>query len=179
MFDPKKYFVAGLALLVVVLLASPVLAQMTPAVTVADQAIANGKVTIESVVSDGPGWLVIHAQKDGKPGPILGYSPVASGENDNVVVEIDATAATGTLYAMLHTDAGTVGEWEFPNGPDAPVKAGEQVITPPFNVTGGLAPAGLPVTGGQVFPWTGILLVMAGGLALAAGVGVFVVRRPR
>ena len=48
-----------------------------PSVTVADQEIVDGKVTIAEVVSDGPGWLVIHAQADGKPGPILGYSPVA------------------------------------------------------------------------------------------------------
>ena len=43
---------------------------ITPAVTVADQAIAAGMVTVAEVVSAGPGWLVIHAARDGAPGPI-------------------------------------------------------------------------------------------------------------
>ena len=80
-----------------------------PMVAVADQEIVDGTVTSAEVVSDGPGWLVIHSQADGKPGPILGYSPVADGSNTDVTVEVDATIATGILYAMLHTDAGAVG----------------------------------------------------------------------
>ena len=120
--------------------ATPVAGTMiVPSVTVADQEIVDGKVTIAEVVSDGPGWLVIHAQADGNPGPVLGYSPVVDGANAGVMVEIDAARATETLYAMLHTDAGEVGTWEFPEGPDAPVNVGEQVITPAFVVTGGLA----------------------------------------
>jgi hypothetical protein len=39
---------------------------------------------------------------------------------------------------MLHTDAGTVGTWEFPDGADVSVKAGDAVIAPPFQVTSGL-----------------------------------------
>ena len=77
---------------------------------------------------------------------------------------VDTSGATETLYAMLHTDAGEIGTWEFPGGPDAPVEVGDAVITPPFNVTGGL-PAALPETGGETLPWANILLVM-GGLAL-------------
>jgi plastocyanin len=112
---------------------------ITPSVAVADQDVVDGTVTIAEVVSDGPGWLVIHAQADGGPGPILGYSPVADGTNADVMVEIDASNATGTLYAMLHTDAGQEGTWEFPSGPDSPVVVGDQVVTPAFNITGGLA----------------------------------------
>lgn len=116
-------------------------AMITPSVSVADQEIVNGMVTIDEVVSSGPGWLVIHAQADGQPGPILGYSAVNEGTNTAVTVEIDASNATEILYAMLHTDAGEVGTWEFPNGPDAPVTVGEQVVTPAFAITGGLAAA--------------------------------------
>ncbi len=107
---------------------------ITPSVTVADQDIVDDKVTIAEVVSDGPGWLVIHAQADGKPGPILGFSPVSDGASAAVMVAIDTSSATETLYAMLHTDAGEIGTWEFPNGPDAPVMVGEQVVTPLFKV---------------------------------------------
>jgi hypothetical protein len=89
-------------------------------------------------VSAGPGWLVVHAQKDGNPGAVLGYSPVNDGDNADVVVVIDATQATQTAYAMLHTDAGTVGTYEFP-GSDGPVMVGDQIVNPAFQITGGLA----------------------------------------
>jgi predicted lipoprotein with Yx(FWY)xxD motif len=117
---------------------------LVPSVTVESQPIDNGEVTVADVVSNGPGWIVIHAQADGKPGPILGFSPVKDGDNKDVVVKIDATKATPTLYAMLHIDAGTVGTFEFPNGPDTPVKVDGQVVTPSFQVTGGL-PAATPI----------------------------------
>jgi predicted lipoprotein with Yx(FWY)xxD motif len=107
---------------------------ITPAVTVNDQDLENGSVTIVEIISDGQGWIVIHAQADGKPGSILGFSPVSSGENNDVVVEIDTSQATETLYAMLHADAGEMGEFEFPDGPDEPVNVDGQVVTPSFLV---------------------------------------------
>lgn len=107
---------------------------LTPSVVVVDQEILNGTVKIDSVVSQGPGWLVVHAQNDGAPGPILGYSQVTDGENSGVVVEIDAANATDTLYAMLHTDSGELGVFEFPNGADTPVSVDGQVVTPGFQV---------------------------------------------
>jgi predicted lipoprotein with Yx(FWY)xxD motif/polyisoprenoid-binding protein YceI len=112
---------------------------VVPSVTVEDQSIESGKVTVAEVVSNGTGWLVVHAQADGKPGPILGFSPVIDGENSDVMVEIDSANATETLYAMLHTDAGDVGSFEFPDGPDGPVKVDAKVVTPSFMVTAGLA----------------------------------------
>ncbi len=109
---------------------------VTNAVTVADQALGAGNiVTIANVTSDGAGWLVIHAQADGGPGPILGFAPVKPGNNENVIVTIDTAGATETLYAMLHVDAGTAGTYEFP-GDDVPAKdANGSVVTPPFQVT--------------------------------------------
>lgn len=111
-------------------------AAVTNAVTVADQAIAaDGTVTIASVTSDTPGWLVVHAQADGRPGPVIGFAPVGPGQNNDLTVEIDQTAATDTLYAMLHVDAGAEGEYEFP-GDDVPATdTGGNVVTPPFQVT--------------------------------------------
>ena len=42
------------------------------------------------------------------------------------------------LHAMLHTDAGEVGTWEFPDGADVPVRDGDgNVITPAFAVLAG------------------------------------------
>ena len=68
-----------------------------PSVTVSDQSIENGTLKITSVVSNGAGWLVIHTQVDGKPGPILGYTALAEGDNQEVVVDIDSSKATETL----------------------------------------------------------------------------------
>jgi hypothetical protein len=173
----RKLLSLGGAFLLLLVLVPSVLAQDTPAVTVVDQPIANGQVTVEQVISAGPGWIVIHAQADGKPGPILGYTQVNDGQNLDVVVDIDATNATQTLYAMLHTDAGTVGTWEFPGGADLPVKAGEVVITPSFQVTGG-PPTTLPETGGVPFPWAAVLLGL-GALMLFSGLGLAWARRSR
>jgi predicted lipoprotein with Yx(FWY)xxD motif len=105
-----------------------------PSVTVNDQEIAENSVTIAEIVSDGAGWLVVHAQADGKPGPILGFAALEDGTNNDVVVEIDTEKVTETLYAMLHTDAGEVGTFEFPDGPDGPVMVDEKVVTPAFKI---------------------------------------------
>ncbi len=107
----------------------------TPSVTVSDQADNNDSVTIAKVVSNGPGWLVIHKDASGAPGAVIGYAAVKNGENDNVVVKIDSYSGSPTLYAMLHIDAGKVGVYQFP-GPDVPVMVDGKMVSPPFKVTG-------------------------------------------
>jgi hypothetical protein len=104
-----------------------------------DQEIDMGTVTIPEAVSDEEGWLVIHADQDGAPGPVIGHTALSDGVSQNVTVEIDTQMATGTLYAMLHTGSGEMGTYEFPGG-DPPVKVDGQVVVKPFMVTG------LPVT---------------------------------
>lgn len=113
-------------------------AAAVPAVSVADQDISAGTVTVAEVVSDGPGWIVIHADAEGRPGPVIGYAAVADGANQDVAVDVATDQATETLYAMLHSDGGTVGTYEFP-GADGPVSVGDQVLTPAFQVTGAMA----------------------------------------
>ncbi|GEM_PF-1263495 len=110
--------------------------ETTAKVTVTDQSVDGGQLTIAEVDSPGPGWLVIHVQSDGKPGAVLGYVPVKAGVNTNVMVTVDDSEATPVLYAMLHTDAGQVGVYEFP-GADGPVQVDGQMVAPAFNVTGG------------------------------------------
>jgi hypothetical protein len=109
--------------------------KITPAVTAPDQEVKDDTVTISEVVSDGPGWMVIHSDTAGAPGPVIGYTAVAKGSNKNVVVKIDAYTATPTLYAMLHKDVGKVGSYEFP-GPDVPVMLNGAMVSPAFKVTG-------------------------------------------
>lgn len=169
-----------------------------PGVTVNDQAIENDTVTIERVVAAEPGWLVVHAEANGRPGPILGQTAVAPGENTDVAVQVSTAGATETLYAMLHSDRGEMGRFEFPDGADIPVTVDGQVVTPPFSVTGGLpqqsaaaapaptaapapapdAPATLPATNGGTSSALLVLLVVA-IMAIAGGVGVLIWRRAR
>lgn len=107
---------------------------VTPSVTVTDQDASNGTVTIPDVTAAQLGWIVIHADADGTAGPVIGYSQVQEGDNKDVTVKIDLSAATETLYAMLHVDAGTPGTYEFP-GDDVPVKVNDAVVVKPFKVT--------------------------------------------
>jgi uncharacterized protein YuzE len=127
-----------LVLVVSLLVVPTVLGQdMTPSVTVEDQRIEDGTVTVGTVVSDGPGWIVIHNQEDGQPGAVIGQAAVTDGENMDVEVEIDVSQATETLYAMLHTDDGEEGTYEFPDG-DAPVEVDGEVVLESFMITGGM-----------------------------------------
>ena len=105
----------------------------TPSVTVSDQAVKDDTVTISQVVSEGPGWIVIHKEQGGGPGPVVGYAAVRNGTNTKVVVTIDSYTATPKLFAMLHTDEGVVGKYEFP-GPDVPVVVDDKMVSPPFKV---------------------------------------------
>jgi LPXTG-motif cell wall-anchored protein len=155
------------------LTATTAYAQVTPSVTVSDQTIENGTVTVDQVVSDGPGWMVIHADQDGAPGPVVGWAAVQDGENSDVTVDIDTESATETLWAMLHVDAGEVGTYEFP-GADVPVQVEGEVLVEPFTATAAAQPETLPQTGGTATPWTALL--MAGG-ALAAIGGALLLRQ--
>jgi len=107
-----------------------------PKVSVSDQYIENGTVTINRVVSSGPGWLVIHADNNGAPGADLGWAPLKAGVNWNVRVNLDPAKATEYLWAMLHVDVGTVGKYEFP-GPDVPVTTDGKVVMKRFELSKG------------------------------------------
>ncbi len=104
-----------------------------PAVVANEQSVVDGTVTIASAYMDVPGWLVIHIEADGKPGPVIGYVALPAGESKDIKVTIDAAQSTPKLFAMLHIDAGVAGTYEFP-GDDAPVKDGEMIVMVPFNV---------------------------------------------
>jgi len=107
---------------------------VTPSITVQNQAVVNNTVTVQQVNAAQAGWLDIHADANGQPGPVIGHTAVVVGTNTNVKVTIDPTTATPTLYAMLHVDAGATGTYEFP-GADVPVQVNGQIVVEPFQVT--------------------------------------------
>jgi predicted lipoprotein with Yx(FWY)xxD motif len=107
----------------------------SPMIKVSDQAVNMGLITIDEVVSEGSGWVVIYTTKsNGQPDKIIGHSPVKDGGNDKVTVQVDTNLAKGTLYAQLQADRGKVGTFEFP-GPDEPVMVGVQMISTTFKAT--------------------------------------------
>jgi predicted lipoprotein with Yx(FWY)xxD motif len=113
----------------------------TSSLTVKDQTVTGGRVTIDIVVSNGPGWVTVNIQDaDGKPGAEIGYTAVKSGSSSNVVITIDATKATPVLFVVLYKDAGQVGKHEIP-GPDVPQEANGEKIQKTFNSSGVAASA--------------------------------------
>jgi hypothetical protein len=119
---------------------APVLAGDTPVqqlftayvIQMSDQPVAeDNTVVADTAVMDAPGWLVIHSDNNGQPGPVLGFAPVSAGRNADVSVEISSDGRTESVWPMLHVDTGTVGEYEFGtvDGADDPVSANGQVAT--------------------------------------------------
>ncbi|MFH0817529.1 MAG: cupredoxin domain-containing protein [Candidatus Micrarchaeota archaeon] len=128
---------------------------VTPSVSVTDQQVKDNGVVVSKVASSGPGWIAIHSDSDGAPGPVIGYAAVKSGENTDVLVKINTTAASPTLFAMLHTDAGTIGKYEFP-GEDKPVFVDGKLVSLAFKaIISKPSPSGNGTNGGTTPPSQG------------------------
>jgi hypothetical protein len=96
--------------------------------------LADNVLTVAEAVIDMPGWLVIHADNNGTPGNVIGYTRLDPGQSTNVSVTLDAAGITGVLFPMLHYDTDVIGEYEFGTieGADGPVVVNEQVVTAPL-----------------------------------------------
>jgi LPXTG-motif cell wall-anchored protein len=153
----------------------------TPSISASNQAISNGTITVASVVAAQDGWIAVH--KNGPDGkllltPLAGLAPVKAGTSTNVVVKLDESFAAGAILSpMLHIDAGTIGTYEFPGGPDTPVQADGKVVVVSLTVTEAAAPVppSLPNTAGTSAP---VIWVLAAALALV-GLGTLLLRRRR
>ena len=80
-----------------------------------DQSGDGTAVTVASVSLPTEGFVVIHADADGAPGPILGRTDLLpAGDSADVVVSLDtAIEADATVFPMAHVDANANGEYEF------------------------------------------------------------------
>lgn len=110
-------------------------AAVTGSLDAADQTGDGTLITVKSVnITGGSGFIAIHADASGQPGPVVGHVAIPEGDSSDVVVPLDAKSPTGAYWPMLHVDAGTIGTYEFP-GPDGPVKSGSDIVMKKITLT--------------------------------------------
>lgn len=111
----------------------------TGTVEAANQDGDGSTLTVSSVDLEGveQGWIAVHSDVDGKPGPVVGTAQVEQGASSDVVVELNDTVASGDYWPMLHVDDGEVGTYEFPDveGVDLPVLDGEMPVMQKLTLT--------------------------------------------
>lgn len=117
-----------------------VIPEPTGSLTVGDQALVNGMLTVESVTLDRSGWVVVHAD-NGEGGPVVPaiisepkYLEAGTHTDVEIMLEDSANVEAGdTVWIMLHTDTGTEEVYEFDgqNGFDTPIldESGNVVMT--------------------------------------------------
>ncbi len=104
------------------------------AVMGSDQDVSGGTVSAEKVVAGANGWLVVHRTGDDmKPGPVIGYSPLKAGENENVTAILQEPVNSGEkLMLMLHGEEGgtKTGVFEYTLGAkeDGPVRVDDKLV---------------------------------------------------
>jgi len=92
----------------------------------------------EAVFTGTKGWVAIHSDAGGAPGPVLGVSKLLdAGTANDVVVTLDKPlTASAKVFPMLHLEDNNNTTYDFPNG-DAPAKVGADVVVLPISITVG------------------------------------------
>ncbi len=115
---------------------------IAPAIVIKSQDIKYiNPILADSVTTPVDGWLVIYKDKPFDSGKVVGYAPVYQGTNTDVKVAIDAKRVGDkpTLWAVLHTDQGTHGlfEWgtKFAAKADTPLYYQGQPVMATFGTT--------------------------------------------
>ena len=128
----------GIMLIAVLVLsvAPAVFAAFAPEVYAVDQPTVDNTVRITRATINDPGWIAVHADDGGAPGPVIGYTAIPAGINATIQVQIDLDSATDVLHAILHEDAGKIGQFEFPDGPDIPIKVDGEIVAASFAIIG-------------------------------------------
>lgn len=110
---------------------------VTGSLAAVDQTSDGKTITVKAVnIKGAKGFIAVHADVSGAPGPVVGHVAIPEGDSSNVVVKLDSTVAAGSYWPMLHLDAGTIGTYEFP-GPDGPVKDSAGIVMKQIKVTVG------------------------------------------
>lgn len=107
----------------------------------ADQSGDGTSLSVSSVNLTGAagGWVAVHRDLDGKPGPVVGVVQVKQGSTTDVEVALDKAVTTGAFWPMLHVDDSTLGTYEFPGkaGADLPVTSGADIVMKKITLTVG------------------------------------------
>ncbi len=91
-------------------------------------------VEVPLIVVEEDAWIVIYGDQEGEPGEMLGRTWIPAGLHRDTVVKIDPELATGKLHAVLHVDAGTPKEFEYPDSYDVPFRRNSSVIDAPITI---------------------------------------------
>lgn len=102
---------------------------LPPDVYVLNQPIIDDMIVVERAISRGPGWLVIYRDEEGATGNIVGFAPLEDGVNEQIEVPILTSAVSPLLHIIIHEDAGTAGEFDFPQD-DGPMRFQGQIPNP-------------------------------------------------
>jgi len=106
----------------------------------ANQSGDGKSVTVASVSLDAGGkggWIALHTDVSGKPGPVKYFVAVPAGASSKVVIPTPEGIPTGDYWPMLHVDDHAVGTYEFPKvaGADLPAMSNGMVVMKKITVT--------------------------------------------
>src|SRR5262245_31424313 len=88
---------------------------MTGSVSAADQTGDGKTLKVASVtIAGASGFIAVHIDQGGAPGPVVGHVAVKEGTTAGVTVPLDSAQKTGKFWPMLHVDKGVAGTYEFP-----------------------------------------------------------------
>jgi plastocyanin len=89
---------------------------MGPAAVVFEAQSSDGSsIVVASVTLPSAGFIAVHGDNGGSPGPVIGHSALlAAGTTTDVVVALDTPlASSGMVFPMAHIDVNGNGEYEF------------------------------------------------------------------
>jgi hypothetical protein len=115
-------------------------AALDPVITVSNQPVSNGAITVPQVEATKVGWLVIRESKaDGTANmsASIGRARVSIGINRGLRIALSKTIPVGNkLWAMLHEDTGSLGKFEYTSSSvvDVPILVGGQPAATTFKV---------------------------------------------
>jgi len=131
---------------------------MSPAeVIFEDQSSDGTTIVVASVTLPSPGFIAVHGNADGSPGPVIGHSDLLlSGTYTDVTITLDQPLqATDLVFPMAHIDVDGDGIYEF-FPPD------ETTDGPARTATGDVAVVGGEVTVEGEGSGSGALITIAG-----------------
>jgi hypothetical protein len=89
---------------------------------VTDQKGDGTQLRLAAEFDGGPGWVVVQADRNGRPGKVLGLTHRKNGAHDDIVtVALHPRVATGLLWVTMYLDQGRQGVFEHP-GADTPLQ---------------------------------------------------------